>query len=95
MHTFTLLTAKSVYLRLDVLPILFSIPSFLYFFSHEIMNYHLESIAMILSFIGLVTGHMLLFLMNFWSGAANSLISYWKATTIQSCTHVKVTIEHT
>jgi len=50
---------------------------------------------MILSFIGLVTGHMLLFLMNFWSGAANSLISYWKATTIQSCTHVKVTIEHT
>ena len=93
-HTFTLLTAKTLYTRLDVLPLPFTISTFLYYFSSDILSYNFESIWLILSFIGLVTLHFFLFLLNFWSGAANSLISYWKASSIQTCTHVKVTIEH-
>jgi cation-transporting ATPase 13A1 len=93
-HTFKLLKKKTTFWRLDILPFPFTIGAFLYFFSESLLKYDFENIFLVIGFIIFVTFHAFVFLLNFWSGAANSVISFNSASSIQEATHGRVTIEH-
>jgi hypothetical protein len=88
------LKQRPKYLRLDVIPFLFSVPFFYFQFGAKIFDR--EELVPVLSLMAAVFAHAILFFVNFWSADANVLISYNKmsAEYIDDATHVWVKIHN-
>lgn len=85
-YKFSYLRERNKYLRLDVILLYFTIPSYIYYF--EMRVFDSEDLAANFSLMGLCSFHMLLFFMPFWSNAIMATFQYSSCGDIEHATHV-------